>query len=122
MFMKRYDTLTIGETMEEPLLRNECPVGKVQVAFVGCPPTARRSAYGWKPVDAARIEVYVDGRRFHITIGDFHDGVAARRGVHISTEHDLHGQQTSINAWSLWHPTDEKEMVKMQSEGGSYHG
>jgi len=80
----------------------DCPVGKVQVEFVGCPPSEKRNEYGWKPVDRAFIEVWVDGKRFRIDVGTFHDGRAERRGLHIVTEMGVHVEQTAMNAASVW--------------------
>ena len=80
----------------------DCPVGMVQVEFVGCSPGARYSEYGWKPVGHAFLEVYVDGHRFRIDVGDFHDGVAQRRGLHVISPTFLGVEKTSMNAASLF--------------------
>lgn len=74
-----------------------CPVGKVQVEFVNVSPDLRYSPYGWKPSDSASIDVYIDGSRYHIQIGDCELGSGRRRGLYIiatGIEVDKH----SINA------------------------
>lgn len=80
----------------------DCPVGMVQVEFVGCPPAARISEYGWKPVEFAFLEVWVDGKRFRIDVGNFHDGKAERRGIHVVYDLDHSVEQTSMNACSVY--------------------
>jgi hypothetical protein len=80
----------------------DCPAGMVQIEFVGCSPAARMSDYGWKPTPSAFLEVYVDGRRFRIDVGDFHDGKARRRGLHIVTDIGAAFEQTSLNAASVF--------------------
>jgi len=94
-----------GETMsdlENPYYGKDCPVGMVQVEFVGCSPNARRGDYGWKPAKHAFLEVYVDGKRFRIEVGDFHDGREHRRGLHIITDLDIGFERTSMNAASVF--------------------
>ena len=88
--------------MAEEHFGKNCPVGMVQVEFVGCEPTARYGEYGWKPAEHAFIEVYVDGKRFRIDVGNFHDGNGQRRGLHIVTDIDVQYEQTSMNAVSLF--------------------
>jgi hypothetical protein len=83
-------------------LGKDCPVGMVQVEFVGCSPSERCHDYGWKPVKWAFLEVYVDGKRFHITVGDLHDGRDQRRGVHIIADVDVGFEQTAINSASAF--------------------
>ena len=80
----------------------DCPKGMVQVEFVGCSPKNRIGDYGWKPEVRAFLEVYVDGARFRIEVGTFHDGKGERRGLHIV--HPLHAkmEQTSLNACSVF--------------------
>ena len=91
-----------------PYYGKDCPKGMVQVEFVGCSPTNRRGDYGWKPEKSAFLEVYVDGQRFHIDVGTFHDGRAERRGLHIITGLDVKFEQTSMNACSLFLPDGAK--------------
>jgi hypothetical protein len=83
----------------------DCPVGKVQVEFVGVSPSERMTEYGYYPVDRAFIEVYVDGVRYRIDVGDFHDGVAQRCGLHIYGPFDMGCEKTSINACSVFKPS-----------------
>jgi hypothetical protein len=80
----------------------DCPQGMVQIEFVGCSPSKRMGDFGWKPVESAFLEVYVDGKRFRIDVGDFHDGKAQRRGLHIVTRLDVAFEQTSLNACSVY--------------------
>jgi hypothetical protein len=80
----------------------DCPVGKVQVEFVGAH-AERYSEYGFKPGESAFLEVYVDGRRFRINVGTFHDGVTERRGLHIVGDSDMEFDKTSINAGSVFY-------------------
>ena len=81
----------------------DCPKGMVQVEFVGAGgPANKYSEYGWKPCEHAFLEVYVDGDRYRIEVGDFHDGVAERRGLHVIGPIDLKVEQTSINAGSMF--------------------
>lgn len=80
----------------------DCPKGMVQIEFVGCPPEDRVGKYGWKPQKHAWLEVYIDGERYRIEIGDFHDGMAQRRGIHIVGNMDMKIKKTSINACSIF--------------------
>lgn len=80
----------------------DCPKGMVQIEFVGCSPESKTGDYGWKPEKSAFIEVYVDGKRFRIQVGNFHDGHGDRRGLHIVHGLDVEVEKTSINASSLF--------------------
>lgn len=81
----------------------DCPVGFNQIEFVGCDPAKRRGPYGWIPVERTSfIEVYVDGARFRIDVGDFHDGHAQRRDLHIVYSMSCAAEQTSLNAASIF--------------------
>jgi len=80
----------------------DCPVGKVQIEFVGCSPSEKYSEYGWRPVDGAFLEVYVDGERFRIQVGNFCDGRNDRRGLQIIGPMDMKCEKTSVNACSVW--------------------
>jgi len=73
----------------------DCPKGMVQVEFVGCSPAMRHSDYGWKPVESAFIEVYIDGNRYRIDIGTDHKG---RRGLSINGPMDMVADKHSVNA------------------------
>ncbi len=84
----------------------DCPVGMVQVEFVGCSPELRCSNYGWKPTERAFLEVYVDGQRFRIDVGSYHDGKAQRRGLHIVGPVAAGYEQTSMNAASIFLRTE----------------
>lgn len=88
----------------------DCPVGMVQVEFVGCSPSERYSDYGWKPTKSAFIELYVDGLRYRIDAGDIghncFDG-KPRRGVHISYPMGAELGDRSMNALNLANPGSE---------------
>jgi hypothetical protein len=79
----------------------DCPMGMVQVEFVGCSPSKKRSDYGWAPTERAFLEIYVDGERFRVDVGSFHDGHAMRRGLHIIGG-DMRCEKTAVNACSIW--------------------
>lgn len=83
----------------------DCPVGMVQVEFVGCSPKNRTSDYGWKPEKSAFIDVWVDGQRFNIQIGDLTQfGKVGRRGVHINGPLNWEVRKDSLNAVDLMLP------------------
>ena len=88
--------------MPETYYGKDCPIGMVQIEFVHCPPEARYSPYGWKPVPAADLEIYIDGQRFTILVGDFHDGVVQRRGLYVVGPGNLSCTLTSSNAVSVF--------------------
>ena len=92
---------------QEKYFGHDCPQGMVQVEFVGCSPKNKISEYGWKPEESAFLEVYVDGERYRIDIGTFHDGRAERRGLHIVGPIDLLTEKTSLNACSVWVERDD---------------
>lgn len=92
----------MDKTSEQEHFGKDCPRGMVQIEFVGCPPGARLGDYGWKPVDHAFLEIWVDGKRFRIEVGNFHDGRAQRRGLHIVYNLGVAVEQTSANAASLF--------------------
>lgn len=79
-----------------------CPKGMVQIEFVGCSPKNRMGDYGWAPEESAFLDIYVDGVRFRIQVGDFHDGRAQRRGLHIVGPIEMACELTSVNACSVW--------------------
>jgi hypothetical protein len=84
-----------------PYYGQDCPKGMVQVEFVGCSPADKRGEYGWKPCQSTFLDVYVDGQRFYIKVGDFHDGVAERRGLHVIGPMNMLVEKTSCNAATL---------------------
>ena len=91
-----------GNYLDGPHYGEDCPKGKVQVQFVGCDPKERFSPYGWKPVDSAFIEVYVDGRRFTIDIGNITSPSGKEeRGINIVTSPDIEVNHHSLNAVSM---------------------
>lgn len=79
-----------------------CPDGMVQVEFVHCNPKDRVSDYGWRPVSKTSVEVYIDGERYCIDIGDYNDGIAERRGLYIVGPFYMQCQMTSVNACSIF--------------------
>lgn len=88
----------------------DCPVGKVQVEFVGCHGCdGMHSRHGWKPADSAFLDVYVDGVRYRIDLGDIKDGSGKTigRGMHICGPFDLVMNKTSINAGDVYLPVKE---------------
>lgn len=89
-----------GPEVESAYYGESCPVGMVQVEFVGCSPKERWGDYGWKPVKHAFLEVYVDGQRFRIDVGDFN----GRRGIHVNFPSDATVDQHSVNALDIYLP------------------
>ena len=86
----------------------DCPKGMVQVEFVGCQPETKRSEYGWKPCVRTFVEIYVDGKRFRIDVGDFytHDG-SKRRGIHINFPIQAGVDKVASNALDIFLPDEE---------------
>lgn len=82
-----------------------CPKGMVQVEFVGCDPKIKRGEYGWKPCESTFLEVYLDGERFRIDVGNFQgpDG-SWRRGLHICGPFDMKVDKHSVNALDVYSP------------------
>lgn len=87
-----------------------CPVGMVAVEFVGCDPKTRYSDYGYKPSKSAFIEIWVDGQRFRVDIGDVYNGNGSKkvRGIHIGGVYDLQVERTAVNAVSIFLPKAEE--------------
>ena len=103
-----------GNYKEGPHFGSDCPKGKVQVEFVGVDPQLRYSEYGWKPSDNAFIEVWVDGHRFRIDVGDLSQhGHPGRRGIHINSFSDM--KVDAMNAWSIMLKEDERDAASHQS-------
>ena len=92
-----------------------CPIGKVQVEFVGA--GEKYSDHGWKPTDRAFIEVYIDGKRFRLDVGTFHDGRAERRGIHIVGPLDMQFEKTAVNAGSVFFLPNARHNRPSDSEG-----
>ena len=76
----------------------DCPVGMVQVEFVGSDPKKKISDYGWKPEKSTFLEIYVDGKRFRIDVGDIGEG---KRGLHIITGSEIEYEQTASNSCNI---------------------
>lgn len=101
--MSNNQSVLEAEDREQYFGKN-CPSGMVQVEFVGCDPKLRYSDYGYKPTQSAFIEVYVDGQRFRIDVGDVYNGTGNRkvRGIHINGPIDLQVESTANNAASVF--------------------
>lgn len=83
----------------------DCPKGMVQVEFVGVDPKLKYSDYGWKPSETAFLEVWVDGKRFRIDVGNVTRGDGTvRRGIHIGTEYGIEVDHHSVNALDVLLP------------------
>lgn len=80
----------------------DCPEGMVQVEFVGCRPENRISDYGWKPEPSAFLELWVDGQRFRVDMGDIRcaDGTT-RRGLRIFVPVDADVERSSVNVCDI---------------------
>jgi hypothetical protein len=89
---------------DNPYYGQDCPKGMVQVEFVGCSPSDKRGDYGWKPCKSTFLDIYIDGQRFYIKVGDFHDGVAERRGLHVIGPFNMSAEMTAVNAASILLP------------------
>lgn len=102
----------------------ECKQGEVQVNFVGSHSKMRDGGYGWEPSSHAWIEVKIDGKSWRIDIGNFYDGRAERRGIHIVGPLDMEIEKTSLNACSVWSsPADaelRREVEKVYGPLGPY--
>jgi hypothetical protein len=95
---------TPSETKREPgeFYGKDCPQGMVQVEFVGVDPKLRYSDYGWKPSPHAFLEVYVDGQRFSMHVGDMSQfGHEGKRGLHINYPIPAAVENRSINALTI---------------------
>jgi hypothetical protein len=89
----------------------QCPVGMVQVEFVGCSPSSRMHDYGWAPERGAFIDVWVDGHRYNITIGTF-ESREKRRGLHIIGPCDIEVDKHSLNALDVYRPAALDALTK----------
>lgn len=97
-----------GEYLDGPHYGKDCPAGKVQVEFVGVSPSLRFSPYGWKPSDHAFLDIYVDGRRFNIQVGDYESSEGTRRGLHIIGDLNMAVDKHSLNAVDVYLPPVEE--------------
>lgn len=80
---------------------HECPKGMVQVEFVGASPENRINDYSWKPEKSVFLEIYVDGQRFRIDVGDLSQFGKKGRGIHICGPFDFVIERTAINACNI---------------------
>jgi hypothetical protein len=91
--------------MAETYYGKDCPQGMVQIEFVGVAPALRCNEYGYKPSDSAFLEVYVDGHRFRIDVGNVQRGDGTtRRGLHICGPIDMDVDKHSVNACDVLIP------------------
>ena len=90
--------------MNEKYYGRNCPVGMVQVEFVGCSPEEKNGEYGWKPTVSAFLEIYVDGVRFRIDVGSPDDGDKSKRGLHIIGPMDMEYTKDACNSCSITIP------------------
>lgn len=93
--------------VENLFFGKDCPVGKVQVEFVGCSPVYRISDYSWKPVDSAFLEIYVDGDRYRIDVGEVWSKVGMVRGLHIIGPMSMVIERTACNSCSIFNGKSE---------------
>ncbi len=91
----------VSDPNENMYFGKDCPQGMVQVEFV-ITHSEKAHPNGWKPSKRATVDIYIDGERFHITVGDFHDGRCERRGIEVCGPMDLQVKKTSINACSIF--------------------
>lgn len=103
------EKVEMGREEEKKHFGGDCPKGMVQVEFVGCDPKTKYSEYGWKPCESTFLEVYIDGERFRIDVGNFQasDG-SWRRGLHIIGPFEMKVDKHSINACDIYVPSLEK--------------
>lgn len=84
----------------------DCPEGMVQVEFVGVDPALKAGNYGYRPSESAFLEIYVDGERFRIDVGNVvsaRDGTV-RRGLHVIGPLGLEVDHHSLNAFDVLAP------------------
>lgn len=94
-----------AEKYEPTPFGKDCPVGMVQIEFVGVDPKLKYSPYGWKPSPSAFLEVYVDGQRYRIDVGNFDSFNGIRRGLHICGPIDMVVDKHSLNAVDVYLPS-----------------
>lgn len=86
----------------------DCPKGMVQIEFVGVDPKLKDGEYGYHPSKSAFLEVYVDGERFRIDVGDVSQGDGStRRGIHVNGPIYMEVKKTAMNAADILIPTEE---------------
>ncbi len=90
---------------DDPFYGKDCPLGMVQVEFVGVDPELRHGRYGYKPSQTAFLEIYVDGQRFRIDVGSLKQYAAtgddSSRGIHINFPLGATLRDRSLNALSI---------------------
>lgn len=94
----------MGEPDDKAVYGKDCPVGMVQVEFVGVDPELRNGRYGYKPSKTAFLEIYVDGQRFRIDVGSLKlstDDGADLRGIHINFPLNASVRDQCMNALNI---------------------
>ena len=96
-----------------------CPQGKVMLEFVSVGEenrqvygdSGKQSPYSYYPVDSFFLEVYVDGKRFRIDVGNLREygGGDNSRGIHINYPMDAEIKGKSLNAHNIVLATTEIE-------------
>ena len=109
---------------EGPYYGNDCPQGMVQIEFVGVDPNLRHGDYGWKPSSTAFLDVWVDGKRFNIQLGDMGPyGHPGKRGMHVNYHYPAEVENRSVNALTITFPAAKIEAGRCWKCGAmTYHG
>lgn len=96
----------MSEAEKERHYGKDCPKGMVQVEFVSVSPELRMSDYGWKPSESASVDIYIDGQRFFIRVGDFEANCEGgkRRGLSIIGPMAMQVDKHSVNAFDVYLP------------------
>lgn len=94
---------------KEEYYGKDCPKGMVQVEFVGVSPRLKHGAYGYKPSKSAFLEIYVDGQRYRIDVGNITrmDGSKVR-GIHVSGPINMIVDKHSLNAVDIFTGEDAR--------------
>lgn len=106
-YFKAEHARTIRALLEEEngeiLFGQNCPKGKVQLEFVSVSGGERKGRYQYTPSDSAFLEIYVDGERFRLDVGDLTShGSEGKRGIHVCGPIRLKADRTAINAVNLY--------------------
>lgn len=95
--------------MSNQIYGKDCPKGMVQIEFVGVDPKLRQNEYGYVPSESAFIEIYVDGERYRVDVGNVQrrDGSVVR-GIHIAGPIDMVVDKHSLNAVDVFRSDEGK--------------
>lgn len=103
---------------EKCIYGKDCPKGMVQVEFVGVSPDLKQGEYGWKPSEHAFVDIYIDGERFNIQIGNFESARGGtRRGLHIVGPFDMKVDKHSLNGLDIFLEETGKEKPPTEAGG-----